>query len=71
MSRQPSRKQNRQQPKGDRRPSWWRTLSRRLDLPGQVAERLENRWQHWWGPVILLSFPILLVILAFIITSLR
>jgi hypothetical protein len=36
-----------------------------------VAERLENRWQRWWGPVVLLSFPILLILLAFIVTALR
>jgi hypothetical protein len=70
MSPKPSRKRNRQ-PDGDRRPAWWRNLARRLDLPGQVAEHLEDRWQRWWGPVIMLSFPILLVILAFILTSLR
>lgn len=71
MSRHSSRRHERQNPKGDRRPAWWRTLARRLDLPGQVAERLENRWQRWWAPVVMLSFPILLVILAFIIASLR
>ena len=70
MSPKPSRKRNRK-PDGDRRPAWWRNLARRLDLPGQAAEHLENRWQRWWGPVIMLSFPILLVILAFILTSLR
>lgn len=70
MSR-PQRPRNRRQPKGDRRPAWWRTLARRLDLPGRAAEHLEDRWQRWWGPVIMLSFPFLLVILAFIIASLR
>lgn len=58
-------------PRGDRRPAWWQALARWLDLPGQLADRLEDRWQRWWVPVVLLSFPILLLILAFVINALR
>lgn len=65
------RPEQRHSPKGDRRPTWWRHLASRLDLAGQLAERLETRWQRWWVPVVLLSLPILLLLLALAINTLR
>lgn len=56
---------------GDRRPRWWTDLAHRLDLIGRVAENLEGRFQTWWVPAALLSFPILLLILALLISPLR
>lgn len=61
----------RQQPEGDQRPAWWRQLASTLDLPGRLAEHMEARWQRWWVPLILLSFPILLLLLAFVVRALR
>ncbi len=49
----------------------WQTFARRLDLPGHLARRLEPRFQRWWVPAALLSFPILLLILAAILVNLR
>ncbi len=46
-------------------------LGRRLDLPAHLARRLEPRFQRWWVPAILLAFPVLLLILAAILTSFR
>ncbi len=46
-------------------------LGRRLDLPAHLARWLEPRFQRWWVPAILLAFPVLLLILAVILTSLR
>jgi hypothetical protein len=66
-----TQKAGRRQPQGDRRPIWWQSIASYLDLPGRLAERLEARWQRWWVPLILLSFPILLLLLAFVVSSLR
>lgn len=46
-------------------------LGRQLDMAGLLAERLESHWQRWWVPALLLSFPVLLLIIASLITILR
>ena len=71
MPPKPKRKTTLKRPRGDRRPDWWIAITNRMDLAGHLAERLEGRWQRWWGPAIMLTFPILLLILAFIVTALR
>jgi hypothetical protein len=62
---------SKQKKKKDLRPAWWHALSDKFDLPGRLAERLEGRWQRWWAPVVLLTFPILLLLLALLINALR
>ena len=67
----PKPKPKPKRPRGDRRPNWWLAITNRMDLAGRLAERMEGRWQHWWGPAIMLMFPILLVILGFVVAALR
>lgn len=67
----PSPRGKKRKQQSDRLPDWWHTLSARFDLPGRLAERLEARWQRWWVPAILFSFPILLILIALLITALR
>jgi hypothetical protein len=52
------------------RARWWNFTSR-LDLAARLARWMEPRFQRWWVPAILLSFPVLMLILALIIMSLR
>ncbi len=69
-AKSPSPRKKRE-PTRDRRPRWWTDLAYRFDIIGRLAERLEERWQLWWVPLILFSFPVLLIVLALIITALR
>ena len=43
----------------------------RFDVAGHLAERLAPHYKIWWVPVSLFAFPALLLILAFLINSLR
>lgn len=43
----------------------------RFDLAGHLAERLTPHFKMWWIPVSLFAFPVLLLILAYLINLLR
>jgi hypothetical protein len=70
MKRRPPNKPKKKR-EVDLRPAWWHAYSRKFDLPGRLAERLEGRWQRWWVPAVLLSFPVLLLLLALLINVFR
>jgi len=43
----------------------------RFDVAGHLAERLAPHFKIWWVPVSLLAFPVLLLVLAFLIKALQ
>ena len=68
------RKKDRAVPVPEACPSWRGRVNRslaRFDVAGHLAHRLEPHFKTWWVPVSLLAFPALLLILAFVIASLR
>lgn len=70
MAERPRRRPRR--PREDRLPGWWKRISRRLDVLGHLAERLVPAFEERpWLPFLLLLFPLLLLILAFILNALR
>lgn len=43
----------------------------RIDFADHLARRLEPRFKTWWVPATLLAFPVLLVILALVLSNFR
>jgi|GEM_PF-2993378 len=54
-----------------RLPGWWQRLSHRLDLVGLLAERWAPTFHVGWLALTAVAFPLLLILLAFLLTSLR
>lgn len=75
MSRQkstPKKAKNRTSPRGViRLPLWWQRLALRLDWAGRLAERWEPTFHTGWLALTAIVFPLLLILLAFLFTSLR
>ncbi|RME63040.1 MAG: hypothetical protein D6790_05385 [Caldilineae bacterium] len=68
---QPRRRKPRR-PQEDRLPGWWKSISRRADVLGRLAERLVPAFEERpWLPFLLLLFPVLLLLLALVVNSLR
>jgi hypothetical protein len=54
-----------------RLPDWWRRLAQRLDWAGLLAERWAPTFHVGWLALTAVAFPLLLILLAFLLTSLR
>ncbi len=54
-----------------RLPDWWQRLSQRLDWAGRLAERWEPSFHVGWLALTAVAFPLLLIILAFLLTWFR
>ncbi|RLT40428.1 MAG: hypothetical protein DWI57_08495 [Chloroflexi bacterium] len=54
-----------------RLPEWWQRLAHRLDWAGLLAERWAPNFHVGWLALTAVVFPLLLVLLAFLLTPLR
>lgn len=54
-----------------RLPGWWQRLAQRLDWAGLLAERWAPTFHVGWLALTAVAFPLLLILLAFLLTSLR
>ena len=54
-----------------RLPEWWQRLAHRLDWAGLLAERWAPTFHVGWLALTAVVFPLLLILLAFLLTSLR
>jgi len=52
-------------------PDWWHRLAQRLDWAGLLAERWAPTFHVGWLALTAVAFPLLLILLAFLLTSLR
>ncbi|MBX3050254.1 MAG: hypothetical protein KF753_02200 [Caldilineaceae bacterium] len=54
-----------------RLPDWWQKIAHRLDWAGHLAERWEPSFHTGWLALTAVAFPLLLILLAFLLTSFR